>query len=91
MELIHGDVLDFRRCLVLTMELYTLAARDARFRKITQGWLEISARALERHMEPATTQQVDALIEGVFHPPRPGHHTPAGELTADALGKILGA
>ena len=64
-ELIHDDVLESHRSLALTMELYTLTARNPRFRDITQGWLEISARALERHMDAATAQQVDALIEGL--------------------------
>ena len=90
-ELIHDDVLDSRRSMVLTMELYALAARDARFRNITQGWLEISARALERHMDAATAHQVDALIEGLSLHRALGTAPPSRELTAEALRKILGA
>ena len=89
--LIHGDVLDSRRTLVLTVELYALAARNARFRNITQGWLEISARALERHMDAETAQQVDALIEGLSLHRALGTAPPSRELTADAVRKILGA
>lgn len=64
-ELVHEDALDSRRSLLLSTELYALAARDARFRKITQGWLETSARAPERHMDAATAHQLDAPIEGI--------------------------
>nr|WP_281070176.1 TetR family transcriptional regulator [Paeniglutamicibacter psychrophenolicus] len=89
-ELIHDDVLDSRRSLVLTMELYTLAARNPRFRDITRSWLEFSARSLERHMDAATAQQVDALIEGLSIHRALGIGPASRERTADALGKILG-
>jgi len=51
--------------LVLTHELYTLAARDPGYRRLTHEWMARSRRALERHFDPGTARLVDALIEGL--------------------------
>jgi DNA-binding transcriptional regulator YbjK len=45
-------------------ELYTLAARRPEFRTITEGWMQASRRALERHFTPDTARALDAYIEG---------------------------
>lgn len=63
--LIHDDVFGSQRDLVLTQELYTLAARDPAYRDLTREWMRRSRRALERHFAPDTARQVDALIEGL--------------------------
>lgn len=62
--MIHGDLQRCRREHVLTYELYTLAARRAVFRSITQRWMRESRRALERHFAPDTARALDAYIEG---------------------------
>ncbi len=54
-----------RRELVLTHELYTLAARAPAFRDLTDAWMARSRRALERHFDPVTTRMLDALVEGL--------------------------
>ncbi|MGC5165440.1 TetR/AcrR family transcriptional regulator [Luteimicrobium sp. DT211] len=54
-----------RRDLVLTHELYTLAAREPAFRDLTNAWMARSRRALERHFDPETTRMLDALVEGL--------------------------
>ncbi|WAC65530.1 TetR family transcriptional regulator [Agrococcus sp. SL85] len=64
-SLVHGTVLGTRRELVLTQELYTLAARDERFRAITAAWMLRSRAALERHLDPEAARGVDALMEGL--------------------------
>jgi len=62
----HGEEPAARhRSLVLTHELYTLAAREPAFRAITNGWMARSRRALEQHFDPVTARIVDALIEGL--------------------------
>jgi DNA-binding transcriptional regulator YbjK len=63
--LITGDVLTTRRDLVLTSELYTLAAREPAFRDLTNRWMARSRAALERHFDPVTARLLDALIEGL--------------------------
>jgi DNA-binding transcriptional regulator YbjK len=63
--LITGDVLTTRRDLVLTSELYTLAAREPAFRDLTNRWMARSRAALERHFDPVTARMLDALIEGL--------------------------
>ncbi|MFT4295485.1 MAG: TetR family transcriptional regulator [Micropruina sp.] len=63
--IILEDVFGDQRDLVLTHELYTLAARDAGFRDITAGWMARSRAALERHFDPETARMLDALIEGL--------------------------
>ena len=63
--IITQDVFDTQRDLVITHELYTLAARDPGFRDITNAWMARSRRALERHFDPTTARMLDALIEGL--------------------------
>jgi len=54
-----------RRELVLTHELYTLAAREPAYRSITNAWMARSRRALQQHFDPTTARLLDALIEGL--------------------------
>lgn len=63
--IITEAVFDSPRDLVLTHELYTLAARKPAFRALTNAWMARSRAALERHFDPATARMVDALIEGL--------------------------
>lgn len=63
--LVTEDVLGSRRDLVLTHELYTLAAREPGYRELTNAWMARSRAALERHFDPATARMLDALIEGL--------------------------
>lgn len=64
-EIITDTVFEDRRSLVLTHELYTLAARKPAFRELTNAWMARSRAALERHFDPATARMIDALIEGL--------------------------
>ena len=50
---------------VLAYELYPLAAREPRYRAITSSWMRRSRQELQRHFDPRTTRQLDALIEGL--------------------------
>jgi len=63
--LITEDVLGTRRELVLTQELYTLAAREPGYRQVTNAWMARSRTALEQHFDPVTARLLDALIEGL--------------------------
>ncbi|MDT0264752.1 TetR family transcriptional regulator [Streptomyces sp. DSM 44915] len=56
---------EHQRTLVLSHELYTLAARKPAFRELTREWMRRSRRALEWHFDPVTARQLDALIEGL--------------------------
>jgi TetR/AcrR family transcriptional regulator, regulator of biofilm formation and stress response len=64
-DLISVDVLADPRELVLTHELYTLAARDPGYRRLTHEWMARSRHALERHFDADTARLLDALIEGL--------------------------
>jgi DNA-binding transcriptional regulator YbjK len=64
-DLISVDVLVDPHELVLTHELYTLAARDPRYRRLTREWMARSRHALENHFDPTTARLLDALIEGL--------------------------
>lgn len=64
-DLITTDVLADPRELVLTHELYTLAARDPHYRELTHAWMARSRHALERHFDPTTARLLDALVEGL--------------------------
>lgn len=63
--IIADDVFSDDRELVLSHELYTLAAREPAFRAITSAWMARSRAALERHFDPETARLLDALIEGL--------------------------
>ncbi len=58
-------VLSNQRDLVLTQELYTLAARNPEYRDITNAWMARSRRTLERYFDPPTARILDALVEGL--------------------------
>jgi DNA-binding transcriptional regulator YbjK len=87
-DLVHLDVLGDPRDLVLTLELYTLAARQPVYRQINQDWMSASRRALEKHFDPDTARQLDALIEGLsIHralAPQPHDR----DLTLEAINRI---
>lgn len=86
---IELDIFGSPRELVLTHELYTLAARDPAYRRLTNAWMSASRAALERHMDPLTARLADALIEGLTihraldtEPQQPG-------LVREAVRRIL--
>lgn len=63
-DLIHVDLQRSNREHVVTYELYTLAARQNRFRSITNQWMRASRSALSRHFPPDTVRILDNYIEG---------------------------
>ncbi|MFG3529891.1 TetR/AcrR family transcriptional regulator [Streptomyces sp. NPDC047917] len=89
-DLIHALSDGSRRDLVLTQELYTLAARRPSYRELTHEWMSRSRSHLEKHFDPDTARQLDALIEGLTL-----HRALATEphdrmLTLDAVTRITG-
>lgn len=64
-DIVHHLSSGNQRELVLTHELYTLAARKPAYRELTREWMRRSRRALEWHFSPDTARQLDALIEGL--------------------------
>ncbi|ASU77594.1 TetR family transcriptional regulator [Actinopolyspora erythraea] len=64
-DLVHELSEGNQRYLVLTQELYTLAARQPAYRELTEEWMRRSRVHLERHFDPDTARQLDALIEGL--------------------------
>ncbi|MFJ5775362.1 TetR/AcrR family transcriptional regulator [Streptomyces sp. NPDC093094] len=64
-DLVHTLSEGTPRDLVLTQELYTLAARRPEYRELTQEWMGRSRIHLEKHFDPGTARQLDALIEGL--------------------------
>lgn len=64
-DLIHELSGGPQRDLILTHELYTLAARRPEYRELTHRWMLRSRHLLERHFDAATARQLDALIEGL--------------------------
>lgn len=64
-DFVHHDIFGTQRDLVLTHELYTLAARRPEYRELTREWMARSRQALEQHFDPTTARQLDALIEGL--------------------------
>ncbi|GAA1057259.1 TetR family transcriptional regulator [Agromyces luteolus] len=63
--IVRDDVFGSSRELVLTHELYTLAARERGYRRLTAEWMARSRAALERYFDPETARLLDALVEGL--------------------------
>ncbi len=89
--LIHADLLDSQRELVLTTELYTLAAREPEFRTLTCAWMARSRRALRRFFDEPTTHMLDALIEGLFIHAALDTTPPDRDRTVEAVRRITAA
>jgi DNA-binding transcriptional regulator YbjK len=89
-SLIHEDLTgpQAARDAVLTFELYTLAAREPRFRGITREWMRLSRVVLERHFDSDTAHQLDALIEGLAIHRSLDPESPSRALTEQAIAKI---
>ncbi|MEU9394527.1 TetR family transcriptional regulator [Streptomyces sp. NPDC048324] len=64
-DLIHELSDGPQRDLIITHELYTLAARHPQYRELTRRWMIRSRELLERHFDADTARQLDALIEGL--------------------------
>lgn len=64
-DLVHELSEGSQRDLILTQELYTLAARQPAYRELTHEWMRRSRVHLEKHFDPDTARQLDALIEGL--------------------------
>ena len=89
--LVAHDVFADTRDLTVTLELYTLAARRPEFRAITQHWMERSRAALQRHFDPATARQVDALVEGLTIHRALATSADDPRLATEAIRRIVGA
>ncbi|MCL6424300.1 TetR family transcriptional regulator [Brachybacterium sp. JHP9] len=87
---IEQDVLTTDRDLVLTLELYTLAARRPAFRDLTSRWMTRTRATLEPFVDPRTAQLLDAMNEGLtIH--RALHVEPvAPGLAQDAVERLAG-
>lgn len=88
--IILEDVARGKSELVLSHELYTLAAREPAYRALTTAWMRRSRAALERHFDPETARLLDAMIEGVsIH--RALDDEPRGRVEVeDAVDRIAG-
>jgi len=56
----HGDDL------VLSLELYVLAARDLRYRQLMEKWQHTARGIFAAHFDTITARMVDALLEGLI-------------------------
>ena len=76
------------RDLVLTHELYSLAAREPAYREITNDWMARSRHALEQHFDPATSRVMEALIEGLSIHRAFDNQTPDDAVVFAALDRL---
>lgn len=87
-DLIHTLSEGPNRDLVLTQELYTLAARRSEYRRLTQAWMERSRSLLEKHFDTTTARQLDGLIEGLTLHRALGETPHDRELTRLAVARL---
>ena len=88
--IIDDDLLASPHELVLTHELYALAARNPEYRQITHRWMRRSRAALQRHFSPDTAAQLDALIEGLSIHRALDTEPRDPRQTVDAVARITG-
>jgi DNA-binding transcriptional regulator YbjK len=88
-DVILHDALGTPRDLVLTHELYTLAARRPEYRTITQTWMARSRAALEEHVDPTTARMLDALVEGLSIHRGLDPDPPDAAFVLDAVERVL--
>lgn len=88
LAIITHDAFASHRDVVLTLELYTLAAREPTFRQVTQEWMARSRAALRQHFDADTSQLLDAMIEGATIHRSLGDQTPATPLIARAVTQL---
>ncbi|GAA1434950.1 TetR family transcriptional regulator [Streptomyces thermospinosisporus] len=87
-DLVHILSEGSRRDLVLTQELYTLAARRPAYRELTHEWMRRSRVHLEKHFDPDTARQLDALIEGLTLHRALAQRPHDRSLTVEAIARI---
>ncbi|MBT2423848.1 TetR family transcriptional regulator [Streptomyces sp. ISL-22] len=87
-DLIHALSEGSQRDLILTQELYTVAARRPAYRELTQEWTARSRTHLEKHFDPDTARQLDALIEGLTLHRALAQEPHDRDLTLDAVTRI---
>lgn len=87
-DLIHALPEGSQRDLILTQELYTVTARRPAYRELTQEWTARSRTHLEKHFDPATARQLDALIEALTLHRALAQEPHDRALTLDAVTRI---
>lgn len=87
-DIVHEDVFATREDLVLTHELYALAAREPVYRDLTGEWMRRSQEALKRHFDSATAREIDALIEGLTIHRSLGARAHDRSLSLDAVRRL---
>ncbi|MEU1466265.1 TetR family transcriptional regulator [Streptomyces sp. NPDC005727] len=90
-DLVHVLSEGDRRDLVLTQELYTLAARRPDYRDLTHEWMRRSRVHLEKHFDADTARQLDALIEGLTLHRALSRQPHDRALTLEAINRITAA
>jgi DNA-binding transcriptional regulator YbjK len=86
--LVTGELLGERRHILLTYELYALAARRPDLRRVTDTWMARSRAALARHFDPATPVMLDALIDGLSIPRALALARRTAETVRDGVSRI---
>jgi TetR/AcrR family transcriptional regulator, regulator of biofilm formation and stress response len=77
------------RNLVLTYELYTLAAREPAFKAIVFDWMQRDRATFETNFDPPTARLLGALIEGLIIHQTFDPHTDDQEIAASGVDRII--
>lgn len=84
------DVFGTDRDLVLSLELYTLAARRPEFREITSAWMDRTRACLERVVDPTTAALLDAMNEGLTIHRALHRREPRPRLAREGIARLAG-
>lgn len=87
---IDEDVFGTQGELVITLELYTLAARRPEFREITSAWMARTRACLEPFVDEETAALLDALNEGLVIQKALHLQAPRRHLAREGVARIAG-
>lgn len=87
---IDVDVFGTDRDLVLSLELYTLAARRPEFREITSAWMDRTRACLDGVVDPTTAALLDAMNEGLTIHRALHRREPRPRLAREGIARLAG-
>lgn len=76
--------------LILSLELYVLAARDVRYRRLMEKWQHTARAIFAAHFDPVTSRMVDALLEGLILHAALSTEPVDPEFIATAIARVTG-
>ena len=89
-SIITEFVTEHRDDLLLSLELYVLAARDVRYRQLMERWQHTARGIFAVHFDATTARMVDALLEGLILHAALSTEPVDPEFIAESVARVTG-